>query len=77
MTLWELSLVYQENARRLRARIRELQAAERIQSDPDAAWGLRRRIAALVPLLKEAQELATLTAHYYDRSYYRNGKYTL
>jgi hypothetical protein len=77
VTLCELSIVYRENARRLRLRIRELQAAEEVQCDPDAAWHLHRRITALIPLLREAQELATLTARYYDRSYHRNGKYTL
>ena len=58
-------------------RIRELRAEEASQADPEAAQRLRQRAAALVPLLVEAQELAGLTAHYYDRSYHPNGKYTL
>ena len=77
MTLLELSVFYREDAKRLRLRLRELQEAEQAQTDPDTAWHLHRRIAALVPLIQEAQELAVLTAHYYDRSYHRNEKYTL
>ncbi len=77
MTLLELSVSYRDNARRLRLRIRELRAKEAAQADPEAAQRLRQRAAALVPLLVEAQELAGLTAHYYDRSYHPNGKYTL
>ena len=43
----------------------------------DSEAAIRARIRDLMPLLQEARDLALLTAHYYDRSYYRNEKYTL
>ena len=45
--------------------------------DPEEAWRLRRRIAELTPILTQMNELAELTAHYYDRSYHKHEKYTL
>ena len=45
--------------------------------DPEQIWQLKRRIAELSPILTQMNELAELTAHYYDRGYYRSGKYTL
>lgn len=77
MKLLEMSLVYAQNAETIRARIVELQAAERLQTDPDAAWHLQRRIAELTPLLREARELSRLTAHYYDRSYFKHERYRI
>lgn len=70
MTLQEMSLEYAANAAAIRKRITELRQAERCQTDADSSRRLRLRIAALSPLLREAQELAVLTAHYYDRSYH-------
>ena len=32
---------------------------------------------SLQVLLRQSRELAELTQHYYERSYYRNAKYTL
>ena len=77
MTLQELSRCYEEAAVPLRARLRELrQALERTQ-DPEEVWHIKRRIAELTPMLTQMNELAELTAHYYDRGYWRNEKYTL
>ena len=77
MTLLEMSVQYAENAERLRARIRELRAEERQQTDPEAARRLRQRIDVLTPILRECRELAVLTALYYDRSYHKHERYTL
>lgn len=77
MTLMELSVQYEASAAAIRARIAELRIAEREQTDADAARALRLRIEALIPLLREARELAVLTAHYYDRSYHKHERYTL
>lgn len=77
MTLIEISVSYQASADVLRARIRELRAAARMQTDAEAARQLTARIAALEPLLRESRELAALTRHYYDRGYHRNEHYTL
>lgn len=77
MTLFEMSVQYEDSAAAIRSRIAELRAAERAESDPTNAWRLRQRIAALIPLLRECRELAVLTAHYYDRSYRKHERYTL
>ena len=77
MTLLEMSAVYADSAAALRLRIAELRAAMGALSDPEELRALRARIAALDPLLREARALAELTAHYYDRSYRKHGKYTL
>ena len=77
MTLKELSACYVAAAVPLRNRLRELRQALATESDPEASWHLKRRIAELTPMLTQMNELAELTAHYYDRGYYRNEKYTL
>lgn len=77
MTLREMSLSYQKSAAAIHGRIVELRILARTQTDPEAAFRLRRRIDDLKPLWREARELAALTAHYYDRSYHKHEKYTL
>ena len=77
MTLEEISRYYEVSAGLLRERLmllrRELEAAR----DPEQIWNLQRRISELTPLLTEMNELRELTAHYYERGYYRSEKYTL
>ena len=77
MTLMELSVQYEDSAAAIRGRIAQLRLAERQETDADAARALRLRIETLIPLLREARELAVLTAHYYDRSYHKHERYTL
>lgn len=77
MTLAELSRCYEEAAVPLRARLRELRLALKNSQDPEEIWHLKRRIAELTPILTQMNELSELTAHYYDRGYYRSEKYTL
>ena len=77
MTLRELSECYEAAAVPLRSRLRELRIALQASKDPEEIWHLKRRIAELSPMLTQMNELAELTAHYYDRGYYRNEKYTL
>ena len=77
MTLAELSASYEAAAVPLRARLRELRQLLSEETDPEKIWHLQRRIAELTPMLTQMNELAELTAHYYDRGYYRNEKYTL
>lgn len=77
MTLQELSRCYEEAAVPLRARLkllRQLLAQARTQEE---IWHIKRRIAELTPMLTQMNELAELTAHYYERGYYRSEKYTL
>ncbi len=77
MTLAELSLCYEAAAAPLRLRLRELRQLLAAAQDPEEIWHLKRRIGELTPMLTQMNELAELTAHYYDRGYYRNEKYTL
>ena len=77
MTLAEMSREYEYAAQLLRVRLRQLRRQLDQEEDPDAAWHLRRRIAELTPMLTQMNELAELTARYYERGYYRNEKFTV
>lgn len=77
MNLAELSLTYEAAAVPLRRRLRELRLEVAASKDPEEIWHLKRRIQELTPLLTEMNELAELTAHYYDRGYWRSEKYTM
>ena len=77
MTLEELSHCYEAAAVPLRSRLRELRKMLEKAKDPEEIWHIKRRIAELTPMLTQMNELAELTAHYYERGYWRNEKYTL
>ena len=77
MTLTELSRCYEAAAEPLRLRLKMLRQQLAEEEDPEEVWQLKRRIAELTPMLTEMNELAELTAHYYDRGYYRSEKYTV
>ena len=77
MTLQELSKCYEAAAVPLRRRLSQLRRLLAEETDPEEIWHLQRRIAELTPMLTQMNELADLTAHYYDRGYYRNEKYTV
>ena len=77
MVLAELSGVYEESARLLRQRLKELRVRLQDAQTAEELWQLKRRIAELTPILTQMNELAELTAHYYDRGYWRSEKYTL
>jgi len=77
MTMLELSRTYQDSAELLRQRIQELRASLKQSADREESRRLQSRINALTPLLREARELAYLTAHYYDRRYRGSGRYTV
>ena len=77
MTLTELSRCYEAAAIPLRDRLSQLRTELENAKDADEIFHLKRRIAELTPMLTQMNELAELTAHYYDRGYYRSEKYTL
>lgn len=77
MTLREMSREYEASAVLLRRRLRYLRQALAAAEDPEEIWHLKRRIAELTPMLTQMNELSDLTAHYYERGYYRSEKYTL
>ena len=77
MTLAEMSKDYEAAALLLRRRLRLLRLELAREQDPDRIWRIQRRITELTPMLTEMNELAELTARYYERGYYRNEKYTV
>ena len=77
MALSELSKDYALAAAMLRDRLRLLRKMEEEAEDAQERFQLHRSILVLTPMLTEMNELAELTAHYYDRGYYRSEKYTL
>ena len=77
MTMLELSRSYELSAVLLQNRLRYLRKALAASRDPEEIWRLKRRIRELTPILTQMNELADLTAHYYDRGYWRNEKYTV
>lgn len=77
MTLQEMSREYEASAALLRVRLRQLRQELAAAEDPEEIWHLKRRIAELTPMLTQMNELADLTAHYYERGYWRSAKYTL
>ncbi|NLU23843.1 MAG: hypothetical protein GXW99_03785 [Clostridiales bacterium] len=76
MNLIQLSVVYHDSALTIGTRIRELQRAE-AAAPPEEAQQMHRRIVALRPMLTEANELSAMLAHYYERGYHKNEKYSL
>jgi uncharacterized membrane protein YccC len=77
MTLLEMSKDYEAAAVPLRNRLKALRQQLRQTDDPEEIWHLKRRIAELTPMLTQMNELAELTARYYERGYYRNEKYCI
>ena len=77
MTMTELSRSYEEAAVLLRKRLYLLRRSLEASGDPEEIWQLKRRITELMPILTQMNELAELTAHYYDRGYWRSEKYTV
>lgn len=77
MTLAQMSRDYEAAAELLRRRLAQLRRELAQQQDPEEIWHLKRRISELTPMLTQMNELAELTARYYERGYYRNEKYTL
>ena len=76
MTLYEMSFVYREDAMRFRLRITVLREQAKAAQGEDKLR-LRQRSLELQQLLRQSNELADLTGHYYERGYYRNEKYSL
>lgn len=77
MRLQELSAGYLAAAERLQRHLRALRRELRHCQDPHRRAMLRHQITGLARIMTQCRELAELTAHYYERSYSRNEKYTL
>lgn len=76
MTLLEMSREYRYQEEQFRIRIAQLRQLRKTCS-PSQRFRLDRRISELTALRRETRELATLLEHYYERGYYKRGKYTL
>ncbi|MBQ6430291.1 MAG: hypothetical protein IJJ99_00225 [Oscillospiraceae bacterium] len=77
MKLSELSEGYRQAAIPLREKLRLLRLALKTADDPQRRAALRHEIALLAGILTQCRELAELTAHYYERGFWRNDNYTL
>ena len=77
MTLREMSASYAESAARLSAILRELRAQLRVCTDEAERFRLQQRISLFCEVLTQTRDLTKLTAHYYERGFWRNEKYTL
>ena len=77
MTLKEMSASYDESAAMLSRILRRLRRQLRNSGDAAERHTLSCRIKVLRNVLTQTRELAQLTAHYYERGYWRNEKYTL
>ena len=76
MTLRELSAGYREAAQPIRVRLHQIRQQEKT-AEPEELFRLRRRRQALAEALAELNDLAELTAHYYERGFYRDEAYRL
>ncbi len=76
-TLQEMSQEYVSSAQLLRQRLRQLRKQLQNAQDSEEAWHIQRRIHELTPMLTQMNDLAELTARYYEKGYYRNEKYTI
>lgn len=77
MTLSELSPQYEQAAKLLRERLSELRRRRKTAQQAQELFWLDRRMAVLTQMLRQTNELASLTAHYYERGYYRNESYRI
>lgn len=77
MTMQELSAQYAASAQLLSQRLSSLRLEKKRTKDATQRFLLTRRIYALTELLRQTYELTELTAHYYDRGYYRNEVYRI
>ena len=66
-----------KEAELLSRRLAQLRQEEREARDESQRFSLHRRILDLEPLLRQCRQLHRLTAHYYDRSYYRDERFTV
>ena len=77
MTLLQLSQGYVYSAELLSRRIAQLRREEAAAEGEDERFMLHRRILDLQPMLQQCRHIQRLAAGYYDRSYYRDERYTV
>lgn len=77
MTLLQLSEEYGGAAELIAGRMALLRQQAALEEEAEHRQRLVRRINDLRPLLRQCRQLQRLTAHYYDRSYYRDEGYRI
>ena len=77
MRLHELSEGYRLATVPLRKKLRLLRLELKQADELSERAALRHEIALLSGIMTQCRELAELTAHYYERGFYRDEKYTL
>ena len=77
MRLCELSEGYRLAAVPLRKKLRLLRLELKQADELSERAALRQEIALLSGIMTQCRELEELTAHYYERGFYRDEKYTL
>ncbi len=77
MTLAEIGAEYRASAQLLRERLAVLREAEKQTQDPEEAWHLHQRIAMLVPMLTQCNDLACICTHYYERGFRVDERYRI
>ncbi|MFI3250093.1 MAG: hypothetical protein R3Y07_03940 [Eubacteriales bacterium] len=77
MTLSQLSEDYHRNSQILSERVKKLERQIKDTKNHQERSQLGERVRILSTMLRESQEIAVLTARYYDRGYRKNVKYTL
>ena len=75
MTLREMSADYEAAAQLLRERLRQLRQQLKSAREEEEIFWLKRRMTVLSKMLQQTNELAELTAHYYERGFWRDEKY--
>ena len=76
MTLEELSKEYREELEPLKQRMRVLREEKKTASFQQRMI-LEYRLRCLGDIYRQTRELANLLEHYYERGFYKNGKYAL
>lgn len=76
MTLQELSREYQKELAPMQKRLHELRQ-QRKNCPPEQRIMLEYRIRRLGEVYRQTREVSELLEHYYERGFFRNGKYTL
>ena len=77
MKLAELAPGYLAAGALLRPQLRALRRTLAASADAQERAALRSQIAALSTIYTQCRKLAELTAHYYERGFYRDDNYTL
>ena len=77
MKLAELAPGYRAAGALLRPQLRALRRTLAESSDAQERAALRSQIAALSTIYTQCRKLAELTAHYYERGFYRNEGYRI